>query len=111
MKIVLIGSTQYKDTKFVEVKERLESEGHEVRVPAFNAIPDKRGLTTCKHNRELIRWCDEVHLIYDGKSRGALFDFGMIFYAEKPLVIEYMEAKSFIWVMEDYAEETQQTKE
>ena len=102
MKITLIGSTQYK-IKFEQVKGRLEAEGHEVKIPAFDSHPDLDDLGVCAHNRDLIEWADEVHVIWDQRSTGTVFDFGMVFMARKPLVIEYMETKTFRGVMEKYS--------
>jgi hypothetical protein len=105
MKIVLIGSTQYQD-KFLTTKARLESEGHKVRIPAFDSHPELDELGVCCNNRDLIEWSDQVRIIWDQRSTGTIFDFGMTFMARKPVVIEYMEAKTFRGVMEKYANET-----
>ena len=101
MKITIIGSTQYKQ-KFIDLKASLESEGHKVRIPAFDDHPTLNELGVCLHNRELIEWADEVHLIWDQRSTGTIFDFGMCFMAQKPLVIEYLEPKTFKNVMLKY---------
>lgn len=105
MKITLIGSTQYHE-KFLEVKERLESEGHEVNIPAFDHHKELDELGVCEYNRDLIEWADAIHLIWDKRSTGTIFDFGMCFMARKPLVIEYLEPKTFEGVMTKYAERT-----
>lgn len=101
MKITLIGSSQYLD-KFRECKKRLEDEGHTVRVPAFDSHADLDDLGVCKYNRDLIEWADEIHMIWDRRSTGTIFDFGMTFMARKPLVIEYLEPKTFEGVMQKY---------
>ena len=100
--IVLIGSSQYQD-KFEEVSERLTNEGHTVCIPAFDSHPEFDDLGVCQYNKELIQKCDEVHLIWDGRSIGTIFDFGMVFYSGKPLVIEYIEEKTIKGVMEKYS--------
>jgi hypothetical protein len=102
MRIVIIGSTQYKD-KFLEVEKRLINDGHRVRIPAFDDHADLDELGVCEYNRELIEWAEEVHLIWDRRSTGTIFDFGMCFMARKPLVIEYLEPKTFEGVMKKYA--------
>jgi len=102
MKITLIGSSQYKDI-FFAVKERLESQGHKVSIPAFDSHKDLDDLGVCEYNRALIEWADEVHIIWDQRSTGTVFDFGMCFMSRKPIVIEYMEEKTFRGVMEKYA--------
>jgi nucleoside 2-deoxyribosyltransferase len=103
MKITIIGSTQYKNM-FLELKERLTNEGHEVKIPAFDDHKDLDELGVCEHNRDLIKWADEIHLIWDRRSTGTIFDFGMCFMAGKPLVIEYLEPKTFEGVMVKYAD-------
>jgi hypothetical protein len=102
MNITIIGSSQYKD-KFLEVKKRLEGESHVVRIPAFDDHKDLDDLGVCKYNRDLIEWADEIHLIWDRRSTGTIFDFGMCFMARKTLVIEYLEPKTFEGVMIKYA--------
>jgi hypothetical protein len=101
MKIVIIGSTQYKE-KFEIHKVTLEADGHEVKIPAFDYHPELDDLGVCVHNRDLIRWADEVHLIWDRRSTGTIFDFGMVFMAEKTLKIIYFEPKTFEGVMRKY---------
>lgn len=102
-KITIIGSTQYKD-KFLAVRDRLTNEGHVVRIPAFDDHQELDELGVCAYNRELIEWADEIHLIWDRRSTGTIFDFGMCFMARKPLVIEYLEPKTFEGVMRKYSE-------
>jgi len=105
MKVTIIGSTQYKD-KFLDLKERLEKEGDEVRIPAFDDHEELDDLGVCLFNRDVIRWADKIYLIWDRRSTGTIFDFGMCFMAEKPLVIEYLEPKTFEGVMKKYADST-----
>lgn len=102
MKIVIIGSSQYQD-KFIATRDRLTLDGHEVRTPAFDSHPDLDDLGVCEYNRSLIEWADEVHMIWDQRSTGTIFDFGMCFMARKPLVIEYIEPKTFKGVMDKYS--------
>ncbi len=103
MKIALIGSSQYAE-RFRDVESRLQNEGHDVRTPAFDMGGlDELGI--CKHNRALIEWADEVRVLWDGRSMGTIFDFGMVFALQKPFVIEYIEPKTFRGVMEKYAKQ------
>lgn len=104
MKIAIIGSTQYKE-KFLEHKKKLEEKGHEVRIPAFDDHPNLDSLGVCKYNREIIRWAHRVDIIWDQRSFGTCFDFGMVFMAEKPIRIVYIEEKTFKKVMESYQSE------
>ena len=102
MRIALIGSSQYV-RKFNEVEDRLVAAGHEVRTPAFDSHEGLNELGVCEHNRDMIEWAEEVHVIWDQRSSGTVFDFGMCFALRKPLVIEYMEPKTLRGVMERYA--------
>ena len=101
MKITLIGSTQYKQ-KFLIHKKYLEKEKHQVRIPAFDDHKKLDELEVCKYNLKLIKWADEVHIIWDRRSTGTIFDFGMIFALRKPIKIIYLESKTFEGVMKKY---------
>ncbi len=102
MKIAIIGTTSYQD-KMLKHKRFLEQfGGHQVRVPAFDNAPDLDALGVCEHNREMIEWADTVHLLWDQRSTGSIFDFGMVFALRKPFKIIYMEQKTFRGVMEKY---------
>ncbi len=101
MKITMIGSTQYQD-KFEAHAAKLRAEGHEVRIPAFDHHPDLDALGVCAYNRDIIAWTDEVHMIWDNRSSGTVFDFGMVFAMRKPFKIIYLETKTFQSLMEAY---------
>lgn len=101
MKITIIGSTQYK-SKFLSHKEYLSAQGHEVLIPAFDDHNNLDDLGVCEYNRKLIEQADEVHIIWDQRSLGTVFDFGMTFALRKPIKIIYMETKTFRGVMEKY---------
>lgn len=103
MKITLIGSTQYKQ-KFLDHKAKLEAQDHEVIIPAFDDHKELDELGVCEFNRKAIEWADEVHLIWDRRSTGTIFDFGMTFALRKPLKIIYLEPKTFEGVMGKYAD-------
>lgn len=102
-KIAIIGSTAY-EKKMVAYKERLEESGqqYEVRLPALDHMPDLNELDICSHNREMIEWAEEVHLIWDGRSIGTLFDLGMAFALRKPLVIQDINPKMFLNFLNQY---------
>ena len=101
MKIALIGSTQYEPMFQVEAA-KLRHLGHVVRSPAFDDCPDLDELGVCEHNREMVEWADEVHIIWDARSIGTIFDFGMAFALHKPVRIAYMEPKTMAGVMRKY---------
>jgi len=92
---------------FMEVKMRLRHEGHEVKSPAF----DHHNFTELQiftHNKSLIQWADRIHLIWDARSSGTIFDMGMIFMAGKPIIIEYIEPKNFADGFRQYAKTCEQ---
>lgn len=101
MRIAIIGSTQYL-SRFMEHKASLEANGHEVHIPALDHCPALDELGVCFKNKEMIKWADEIHMIWDRRSTGTIFDFGMVFMAGKPLRIIYLEPKTFEDVMKKY---------
>ena len=101
LKIALIGSTNLAPRFQVEAA-KLRHLGHVVRSPAFDDSLDLDELGICEHNRELIAWADEVHIMWDQRSTGTIFDFGMAFALHKPIHIVYMEAKTIAGVMRKY---------
>jgi nucleoside 2-deoxyribosyltransferase len=64
----------------------LEEEGWEIHWPPRDTDQvDETGYRICKDNREAIRQADVVFVVWDGKSRGSLFDMGMAFAMDKPV--------------------------
>lgn len=106
MKIAIIGSSQYLEL-FMSVRDKLLTLGNDVRTPAFDSHPEFNELQVCEYNRSIIEWADRIHIIWDQRSMGTVFDFGMVFMARKPIVIEYIEPKTFRGVMEKYEHEYQ----
>ncbi len=101
-KIALIGSTHLRD-KMKWHQHRLREKRDEAMLPSFDNDVEGEGLDLLRNNRWLIEWADEVHLFWDGRSIGTIFDFGMVFALRKPLKIIYMEKKSIKGQMEQYA--------
>ena len=67
------------------IVEKLEEE-YEVHWPPRDTNQnDKTGLNICFDNRRAIRNADIVHVVWDGKSQGCLFDLGMAFDMQKPI--------------------------
>jgi len=82
------GITKEEKQFLDEYVARLESQGHSVHYPCRDTNQnDPIGLYICCENREAIRKSDEVHVYWKEKSKGSLFDFGMLFIAEKPIVL------------------------
>jgi nucleoside 2-deoxyribosyltransferase len=102
MKIAVIGSSQYRD-RFFKHADAMIKAGNDVRMPAFDDHPDFDELAVCAFNRAAIEWADRVDIIWDQRSTGTIFDFGMAFAMRKPVQIIYLETKTFRGVMEKYA--------
>jgi nucleoside 2-deoxyribosyltransferase len=78
----------------------LEADGHKVHWPQRDTDQnDPNGVYICKQNRDAILKADEIHIYWNGKSAGSLFDFGMTFALRKPIKlinqINKTENKSF----------------
>jgi len=102
LKIAIIGSTAYQD-KMNTHKTQLKKDGHTILMPNFDK-PSKNELEICEGNRQIIEDADEVHLIWDGRSIGAIFDIGMVFALRKPLIEVFIQPKSFRKFVEQYVE-------
>jgi len=90
--------------------EQLEKEGFDVHWPPRDTDQDDdTGLRICKDNLSAIKNAGTVHLVWDGKSQGCLFDLGMAFALGKvvvPLSLpERTTGKSFQNMIAKYAEE------
>jgi len=92
-KIFIIHSKGLTD-KASKLADKLRSEGNEVYVPGIETPQDTDVLTISKKNREAMKKCDEVRIIWDGTSHGVIFDLGMAFAMEKPMKLEYIIPKS-----------------
>lgn len=69
-----------------EVVQLLERQGWNVHWPPRDTNQnDDTGLRICRDNRQAIQAADVVHVIWDGKSQGCLFDLGMAFAMGKPV--------------------------
>lgn len=69
------------------VVEALETEGYSVHWPPRDTDQvDDTGLRICRDNLEAIRGADVVHVVWDGKSQGCLFDLGMAFALGKRVI-------------------------
>ena len=78
----------------------LERDGWRVHWPYQDTNQDDpTGLRICSDNRDAIADADAVHFMWDGKSQGCLFDLGVAFALNKPIVPVDMppptEGKSF----------------
>ena len=77
------------ETKYIEKYiSKLEKKGYKVHYPPrdTNQI-DSIGLRICSDNCEAIRKSDEIHIYWNEKSTGSLFDFGMAFMLKKPILL------------------------
>jgi hypothetical protein len=81
----------------------MEYEGHEVKIPAFDSHPEWNELQIVGYNKALIKWAERIDIIWDGRSFGTWGDFCMAFALDKPVKIIYIEPKTIIKVVEQYA--------
>ena len=75
----------------------LEKQGHVVYQPSRDTDQDDfHGLRICQDNLKAIQEADEIHIAWDGKSKGCLFDLGMAFALGKTIrtIIGYFPAQS-----------------
>lgn len=75
----------------------LKADGWDVYWPARDTkqVDNTGGLRICEDNRAAIADSDCIHVIWDGKSAGCLFDLGMAFALEKEVhIIELPETTS-----------------
>jgi hypothetical protein len=103
MKICFLGSTSYQP-QMNEMKAKLEAEGHEVKIPAFDRWVGLDEMGVCEYNRSIIEWAEMIYVWWDNRSAGFLFDFGMLFYARKAIKIIYLEKKTFGNLLQKYEE-------
>ena len=94
MKIFLIcpvrNATEEQITRMQDYISNLESVGHTVYYPARDnphETTDSVGFVICAENAYHNRTSDEIHIFWDSKSQGSLFDLGVAFGLGKPLVI------------------------
>ena len=104
MKIFLIcpvrNATEEQKVGMAQYIKSLENAGNAVYYPARDTDQrDKIGYKICTDNRMAIEEADEVHIFYDDKSSGSLFDMGMAFALKKSLVlanrVNQTDGKSF----------------
>lgn len=102
MKIAIIGTTAYRHNLMQNAKKSLECAGHEVRLPTFDGGAENE-LELMQRNLDLIRWADEVHVFWDGRSTGTLMDIAMAFALDKPLELIHIEPMSMRGFVKQYA--------
>src|SRR5271157_1797954 len=87
-----------------EHKALLEKDGHEVRMPVFDDPHYKNEYETCDQNRINILWADLIHIIWDARSIGTVFDVGMCFALQKPIKTIFINDKVFVNFVHQYEE-------
>ncbi len=93
MRIYLIcpvrNATEEQKKRMLQYIADLESAGHQVHYPARDTKQEDEtgGWNICTTNKNAILNADEVHIFWDDKSSGTLFDLGMAFCANKKLVV------------------------
>lgn len=100
MKIAIIGSTAYQE-KMNIYSQTLWNRDHDFRMPAFDSH-DMDELEMCQYNLANIKWADEVHIFWDQRSMGTIFDLGIAFALDKRIKVIYLEGKTFAGMMKKY---------
>ncbi|MFA5238345.1 MAG: hypothetical protein WC476_01380 [Phycisphaerae bacterium] len=106
MFIYLILPVRNVEEKFSKAMDgyvgELESKGNVVHYPPRDTNQeDITGYNICWDHFEAMESCDEVHVAWDGKSQGCLFDLGMAFALNKKVIViegyfpEATEGKSY----------------
>jgi nucleoside 2-deoxyribosyltransferase len=87
----------------------LELAGWDVHWPARDTeqVDDTGGFRICQDNRAAIEKADVIFFVWDGKSKGCLFDLGMAFALRKRVIplelpTDDIEGKSFVKVVKAY---------
>lgn len=96
-----IGSSQY-EQKMKEAADKYREAGHVVYMPAFDHEYDD-ALVLWGVNRERIRAADVVVVFWDQRSTGTIFDIGMTFAFEKPIIIGFLEGRTLGTTLVQYA--------
>ncbi|MGD9001868.1 MAG: nucleoside 2-deoxyribosyltransferase [Anaerolineae bacterium] len=94
-----------------DLVRRLEDEGWEVHWPPRDTDQvDETGYRICRDNRRAIEEADVVFVVWDGRSKGCLFDLGMAFAMGKPVrVVElpaHTEERSFQKMVREWERRT-----
>ena len=103
-------ATDEQKEEILKIVNELESKSYDVYFPSrdTNQIDPTGGLRICFDNLNAIKSADIIHIIWDGKSQGGLFDLGMAFALGKniiPISIpEPSEGKSFQNMMLSWVE-------
>jgi|WetSurMetagenome_2_1015567.scaffolds.fasta_scaffold01001_41 hypothetical protein len=103
-KILIIGSISYKN-KLLEYKNRYESiEEYEVKIPILDDRDNcYAALDIIKKNIEMIKWADEIHMLWDGKSIGTIADWQTAVALGKPVTPIFIEDKfTYVQAMKSY---------
>jgi len=70
-----------------DVVTTLENDGWVVHWPPRDTNQvDDTGLRICTDNAQAIKEADAVHIVWDGKSQGSLFDLGVAFAIGKTII-------------------------
>ena len=108
MKILIIGTTAYQMKMRVHALA-LADKGHICKLPAFDFFSGTE-IQMCTHNKELILWADEVHVLWDGRSTGTIFDLGMCFALNKKIKTIYLEKKNFVNLLKQMVDNNAEDK-
>lgn len=104
MNIGIIGTTAYRDNKMRVHIDKMREAGHQVRMPIFDSDGIRNEFELMTANKDMIKWADEIHVFWDGRSTGTLMDVAMAFALDKPIKIIYLEEMSCRGFLRQYAD-------
>jgi nucleoside 2-deoxyribosyltransferase len=104
------NATETQKSEIEKYIESTEARGVAIYYPARDTNQnDPVGYTICYDNLRAMQGADEVHIFYDPRSAGSLFDLGMAFALGKPVrvanTIEHTEGKSFANMVLQWSEQ------
>lgn len=92
-KIFLISPVRnITETQAKEIENYSQSkifEGFQIHVPQVNTFQKDKfgGYSICFQNASAIGESSEIHMYYDQTSKGSMFDLGVAYYLDKPLIV------------------------
>jgi len=88
------NATEEQKLHMMQYIKALEDDGDFVHYPARDTKQEDEtgGWNICTQNKNAIMWADEVHIFWDDKSTGSLFDLGVAFGARKKLIVANPES-------------------
>jgi len=95
MKRIFIAHSLGLTNKALEYVKKLEQKGYIVYIPGRDTPQNLTAEEILKRNLDAIKWCDEVHVFWDGASYGTIFDLGSAYALGKPIKVVYIKHRTW----------------